>query len=80
MHRKLFIPRAVGSHRGKPAGILATPQVGHRLQEYKDLHGALIPKLKKCFYILAGTCFCSTVLRRKSLLRGTTKSDCPRKH
>ena len=42
MHDKLFIP---GPSEVRPELLqaVATPQIGHRTQKYKDLHAALIP-------------------------------------
>jgi aspartate aminotransferase-like enzyme len=65
MHRKLFIP-GPSEVIEENLQYLATPQVGHRLQEYKDLHGALIPKLKKMLYteqdVLLFTCSSTGVM------------------
>jgi len=49
MHKKLFIP-GPSEVRPELLQVLATPQIGHRSQDYKDLHAALIPKLKKLLY------------------------------
>ncbi|MBU0691152.1 alanine--glyoxylate aminotransferase family protein, partial [bacterium] len=49
MHDRLFIPGPV-EVRPELLQAVATPQVGHRTQAYKDLHGAVIPMLKKILY------------------------------
>ncbi|MBU1707686.1 alanine--glyoxylate aminotransferase family protein, partial [bacterium] len=49
MHKKLFIP-GPSEVRPEMLQVMATPQIGHRSQEYKDLHGAVVPKLKKMLY------------------------------
>jgi aspartate aminotransferase-like enzyme len=49
MHKKLFIP-GPSEVRPEMLKVMATPQIGHRSQDYKDLHAALIPKLKKLLY------------------------------
>ena len=74
MHRKLFIP-GPSEVIEENLQYLATPQVGHRLQEYKDLHGALIPKLKKMLLHRTG-CASVHLFFDGSHGRGTTKSDC----
>jgi predicted phosphoserine aminotransferase len=65
MHRKLFIP-GPSEVIEENLQYLATPQVGHRLQEYKNLHGELIPKLKKMLYteqdVLLFTCSSTGVM------------------
>jgi aspartate aminotransferase-like enzyme len=45
MHKKLFIP-GPSEVRPEMLQVMATPQIGHRSQDYKDLHGAVVPKLK----------------------------------
>ncbi len=49
MHKKLFIP-GPSEVRPEMLQVMATPQIGHRSQDYKDLHGAVVPKLKKMLY------------------------------
>lgn len=49
MHDRLFIPGPV-EVRPELLQAVATPQVGHRTQAYKDLHGAVIPMLQKILY------------------------------
>lgn len=73
MHRKLFIP-GPSEVIEENLQALATPQVGHRLQEYKDLHGALIPKLKTLLYtkqdVMLFTCSSTGVM--EAALRNLT--------
>ena len=49
MHDKLFIP-GPSEVRPELLQVVATPQIGHRTQKYKDLHAAVIPMLKKILY------------------------------
>ncbi|KPL07723.1 hypothetical protein AMJ86_03195 [bacterium SM23_57] len=73
MHRRLFIP-GPSEVIEENLQYLATPQVGHRLQEYKDLHGELIPKLKKMLYteqdVILFTCSSTGVM--EAALRNLT--------
>ena len=65
MHDKLFIP---GPSEVRPEMLqaVATPQIGHRTQKYKDLHGAVIPMIKKILYteqdVLLFTCSSTGVM------------------
>lgn len=65
MHKKLFIP-GPSEVRPEMLKVMGTPQIGHRSQDYKDLHGAVIPKLKKMLYteqeVFMFTCSSSAVM------------------
>jgi aspartate aminotransferase-like enzyme len=65
MHDKLFIP-GPSEVRAELLQVVATPQVGHRTQKYKDLHAAVIPLLKKILYteqdVLLFTCSSTGVM------------------
>jgi len=65
MHDRLFIPGPV-EVRPELLKAVATPQVGHRTQAYKDLHAAVIPMLKKILYteqeVLIFTCSATGVM------------------
>lgn len=76
MHKKLFIP---GPTEVRPELLkaVATPQVGHRTQDYKDLHAAVIPMLKRILYTeqeaLLFTCSATGVME------GTVRNLCQKK-
>lgn len=65
MHDRLFIPGPV-EVRPEILQACATPQVGHRTQAYKDLHGAVIPMVKQILYtaqeVLIFTCSATGVM------------------
>ena len=48
-HKRLFIPGPV-EVRPEMLLALATPQIGHRTQEFKDLHAELNGKLQELLY------------------------------
>ncbi|MBU0509017.1 alanine--glyoxylate aminotransferase family protein [bacterium] len=76
MHKKLFIPGPT-EVRPELLKVVATPQVGHRTQDYKDLHAAVIPMLKKILYtdqeVLIFTCSATGVME------GTVRNLCQKK-
>lgn len=76
MHDKLFIPGPT-EVRPELLQVVATPQVGHRTQAYKDLHGAVIPLLKKILYteqeVLLFTCSATGVME------GSLRNVCHKK-
>jgi aspartate aminotransferase-like enzyme len=76
MHDKLFIP-GPSEVRPELLAAVATPQIGHRTQKYKDLHGALIPQLKKILYteqdVLLFTCSATGVME------GSIRNLCQKK-
>ncbi len=45
-HKRLFIPGPT-EVRSENLAALAKPQIGHRGDEFKDLHGRVVPKLQK---------------------------------
>jgi len=76
MHDKLFIPGPT-EVRPELLAAVATPQIGHRTQKYKDLHAALIPMLKKILYteqeVLLFTCSATGVME------GSIRNLCQKK-
>lgn len=76
MHKKLFIPGPT-EVRPELLKVVATPQIGHRTQDYKDLHAALIPMLKKILYTeqeaLIFTCSATGVME------GSVRNLCQKK-
>ncbi len=76
MHDKLFIP---GPSEVRPELLqaVATPQIGHRTQKYKDLHAALIPLLKSILYteqdVILFTCSATGVME------GSIRNLCQKK-
>ncbi|HEY3295613.1 MAG TPA: alanine--glyoxylate aminotransferase family protein [bacterium] len=76
MHDKLFIP-GPSEVRPELLAAVASPQIGHRTQKYKDLHGALIPMLQKILYteqdVLLFTCSASGVME------GSVRNLCQKK-
>jgi aspartate aminotransferase-like enzyme len=76
MHNKLFIP-GPSEVRPEILQVVASPQIGHRTQTYKDLHGAVIPMVKKILYteqdVLLFTCSATGVME------GSIRNLCQKK-
>jgi len=49
MHKKLFIPGPT-EVRDDALARMATPQIGHRSQEFKDLFASIVPKIQKLLF------------------------------